>query len=500
MIVALALGRSLIGYHETDYVQFFVPDAQRLLDGEPLASPFHPPLYPVVIAAAGALLGDWLAAGLAVSLLSGLVVLLASHMLFLRLGGEAAAWGAILALLGSATFVGDSARAAADVFFLALFMGSCLVAVMALETGRRSLWTACGLIVGLALLTRTNAPPLLLLALMPLLSPASRRARVEAVGAVAGGLAGPVLAVLAFAAATGSQALPGNNHLSLATSFFASGDDRSSTDAALEVAGRFHSVTDVLLHDPVRVARIYLSELYDLAAGNLASLVEPPFYLMALPGCLLLLGSRWSPALGLVLAVFLAEILLTNLKQFHDRYYLFLVPLVGAGAGHMTWQILRTPWPPPWQTGFAALFLLMFLGAIGFAYAKVWRGTANGTAEVAQLVPAGMSALDAGSTVVARKPHLAFYTGAESVYFPDVPTLDELHAFLRAQADRGPLYLLYGEVERRLRPQHRMLGDEDRAPAWLEVALRSEPPGRWILYRYRPLPTAAAPKQGKAAP
>ena len=35
-------GRLLLGYHETDYLLFFVPDAIRFLAGEPLQSPFHP--------------------------------------------------------------------------------------------------------------------------------------------------------------------------------------------------------------------------------------------------------------------------------------------------------------------------------------------------------------------------------------------------------------------------------------------------------------------------
>ena len=45
---------------------------------------------------------------------------------------------------------------------------------------------------------------------------------------------------------------------------------------------------------------------------------------MFLPGAFLLLARRWSVGLAVVLAVTAAEILLTNLKQFQARYYLFL--------------------------------------------------------------------------------------------------------------------------------------------------------------------------------
>ena len=38
LVLGIGLSRSYIGYHETDYVQFFVPDAERFLAGEPLRS------------------------------------------------------------------------------------------------------------------------------------------------------------------------------------------------------------------------------------------------------------------------------------------------------------------------------------------------------------------------------------------------------------------------------------------------------------------------------
>ena len=91
-ILGVGLSRSYLGYHETDYVQFFVPDAERFLEGEPLQGAFHPPLYPVLIAGAYAFLGDWLAAGIAVSFGFGLAALVCSYLLFLRVGGPPAAW------------------------------------------------------------------------------------------------------------------------------------------------------------------------------------------------------------------------------------------------------------------------------------------------------------------------------------------------------------------------------------------------------------------------
>ena len=487
-ILGVGLGRSYLGYHETDYVQFFVPDAERFLEGEPLQGAFHPPLYPVLIAGAYAFLGDWLAAGIAVSFGFGLAALVCSYLLLLRLGGPPAAWGAALTLLGSFNFLDESARASADVMFFALFVGSCLLALEALRSGSRRWWVACGLVVGLTMITRTNAPPLLLLALVPLLGSGPRGARAANCLYPIAGIALPLLVIAAYGTATGSQVWPANNHLSLATSFYSEGDDRNSIDAALEVAGRFDSVTAVLLHDPVRIATTYLRDLYRLLSIEITMLVEPPLYLMFLPGVFLLLAKRWSVGLAVVLGVTVAEILLTNLKQFQPRYYLFLVPLLGAAVGQMCWHILRTARATRWRTTFAPVVVLMFAAAVGLAFAKTYEGAERATVELAQLVPATVGRIEGGAAVLARKPHLAFYAGAKDIHLPDVDTFDQLHDLVRRHGAQTPLYLLYGEIEQRLRPQFQALQTAAGAPDWLEVVAESASPGQWILYRYRPAP------------
>ena len=485
LVSAMGSGRPYLGYHETDYLLFFVPDATRLLAGQPLHSPFHPPLYPMVIAASYALLGDWLAAALVVSFVSGLAALVASYLLCLRLGGHPAAFGAVLTLLGSGVFIEEAARASGDALFLALFMGSCLLAIEAWTARSRLLWWACGVTIGLELVTRSSAPPLLLLATLALVSSTPLRARLADCGCLLAGAAVPVVALLAYGAATGSTVFPTNNHLSLATSFFHVGDDHSSLDTALQAAARFGNMTEVLVYDPAGLAATYLDRIYELLAINLARLVEPPLYFMLLPGAFFLLGRRWNCAFLVIILVLSAEVLLVNLKPFHARYYLFLVPFLGAAIGHACREILRADWPASVRTTFAALLVLMFVVATGLATAKPYRFARNQMAELAELVPLARRQINPGSAVVARKPHLAFHSGAEAVFLPDFETVDRLREFLRLTAAERPAYLLYGQAERRWRPQYRALETADRVPDWLEVVAHSDAPGRWVLYRYR---------------
>src|SRR5918996_6406781 len=75
LALALGLGRSHLGYGvETDFVSTYLREAQRFLNGEPLLSEFHPPLYPLALAGLRALLEDWLLAGVVLSAVSGIAV------------------------------------------------------------------------------------------------------------------------------------------------------------------------------------------------------------------------------------------------------------------------------------------------------------------------------------------------------------------------------------------------------------------------------------------
>jgi hypothetical protein len=311
------------------------------------------------------------------------------------------------------------------------------------------------------------------------------RAKVADCLCLLGGAAVPVVAMLLYGAMTGSTVFPSSNHLSLATSFFHVGEDHSSLDTAIEAAERFESMTEVLAYDPAWLARMYFVRLYELLASDITSVIEPLLYFMFLPGAFFLIGRRWNRAFMIIMVVLIAETLLVNLKPFHPRYYLFLVPFLGAAIGYACREIIRADWPPPVRTGFTAALVLMFAVATAQATAKPYRYARNQMTELAEIVPLARHQIGPGAAVVARKPHLAFHTEATAVFLPQLQTLGELREFLRLLAADSPAYLLYGQAERRWRPQYRSLATSDLAPNWLEVVADSDEPGRWVLYRYR---------------
>jgi 4-amino-4-deoxy-L-arabinose transferase-like glycosyltransferase len=484
-IVAFGWPRDVLGYGtETDFIGGFVVEAQSFIAGQPLQSTFHPPLYPMLLGAVYDLTGDWFRAGLIISFVSGAVVLVASWLLVRALYGRICGFGALVGLAAAPAFLAYAISATSDVPFLALLLAASAAAVLAAQ---RQDWGAAGIagvLAALTLLTRTNGVTLMLLGALPLLGVGPWSARLRSVGAFAVGAAAPILAMAVFAAVTGSSVVPAGTVDNLAMTLYADGD-RQSGDALRQVVGQFDSLGDVIAHDPVRVAAVYLRDLWRLAIAGIPALLGKPLTLLAVPGLVWLLSRRTGLLGAGVLVVFGAQLALLNLKQFEPRFYIYLTPLLGAGL--------------------AATFLLAFhlargrahvaltgiaVAATGLAVVNSVR-LANGSverdaAEVESFLAAGLQRhVPTGALVVARKPHLAFYAHASGTTIPATDDLARLRVALSELDHPGEVLVFFGEVEARTRPELGALRDPERAPAWLEPIATSLPAGGWTLYRLR---------------
>jgi 4-amino-4-deoxy-L-arabinose transferase-like glycosyltransferase len=485
VLAALALGRTYFDYGtETDYVGSFVPEAERVLASLPLTLEWHPPLYPLLLAPAQMAMGNWLVTGVAISYVSAIAAIVCSFLFFRRIAGRGAGWGALLGLAGSGVFIEYAASASSDMLFLALFLASYLLALLAIEIRHPLLWLVAGLLAGLALLARSNAITLVLLGAAPLLCQAPARQKAGFLLLSLLGLALPALAWAFFAAESGAPFMPSGNHVNLAMTYFAEGADRVSYYARLQVLGRFESVQDVLLHDPARIARIYLADLVRLLHAGLPMLLEAPLNLLFAPGLVFLLLRRWNRVVAFFLAVTLAQVLLVNMKAFEPRLYLFLVPFFGASIAEIFIWLLRAAPQGSGRHAVLALLILGAAGAVGTALARAHGKLERGRDELADAVPKAQRLLDGDAAMLARKPHLPFYAGARQIHFPDVGSLRELRAAVAAETAKGPLYLFFGSQERSSWPWLEALATPARAPGWLQPIAISERPGAWALYRY----------------
>jgi hypothetical protein len=373
------------------------------------------------------------------------------------------------------------AQATTDMPFLFLHVATFLVGLNAIRQERAGWWLLLGALIGATLLTRFNGLPLLALLVTPwIATPRNRPWRSEML--VLTGLGVVLLAWGGWAASTGSPYYPGQNHVGLAMTYFAT--EQGTWEAFRSAAPKFPNLWSVLTYDPVHLAKQYLSDLAYLPR-RLIEIPVFPLSVFALPGLLFLAFRKTSRFLALFFATILVEIGLVNLRTYEARYYLFVLPLLGAGAGVLAgkaWRILEAHWQRV-LVAFSILGLVVW--NTGFDLLRVSQELHASDRELSQSVPAARSHLGAHAVVIARKPHLAYYTGARNAWFPEASDPDQLADSLRSFAGKDSVYLYFGAVESSLRPGLRVLLDTQRTPAWL-VPVAAGMSHDWALYRVLP--------------
>jgi hypothetical protein len=105
-------------------------------------------------------------------------------------------------------------------------------------------------------------------------------------------------------------------------------------------------------------------------------------------------------------------------------------------------------------------------------------------AELSAAVQAVRNVLTPDTLVVARKGHhIAYYTGSQTIAFPQSVDLDGLRETLERYRARGQILLYFGSNERHFRPHLIGLSSPATAPRWLECIARGSEAGGWVLYR-----------------
>jgi hypothetical protein len=486
----LSLTRSYLTFGpETDFLDRYASEAALLLAGQPLEMKFHPPLYSIVLAGVFSLVEDWVRSGLIVTWVGSLAAMVGTFSLFRRIAGRSAAWGALLALITSRTFLSYAASATSDVFFLALYTLTCLVLSMAEDGNRPWPWLAAGILLGLSVLTRTNGITLSLFLAIPFLSSRPLRDRAVNGCCLAAGLMIPICGWGWLAYSTGSPLAPEQTHVTMAMTYFAQGSNRVSREGATALQEKFSSIVQVLSYDPARIATIYRLDLArsltEIFAGK--ALLAFPLNWLSLPGLYFLCRSIRRP-FGIVLvlaAVF--QLLLVNFKFYEPRYLLFVVPLLGAGVGVLASRIFAWENASAGAKAFVAASMAAYVGVIGHRdFPRIHARLHAQDRELGEVLAAFPFPVEPNAVLYARKPHVPYYLGAKNLLFPEVSTTAQLEEVLRTQsADGTPVYLYYGSAERRKRPRLRDLGFAQQRPEWLEPLAVSEIPGTWALYRYR---------------
>ncbi|HEU0179719.1 MAG TPA: glycosyltransferase family 39 protein [Blastocatellia bacterium] len=479
---------------ETDFYQFYAPDAERLAARQFPQNTFQGPGYPAALALVAKLVGmsgDLFTVGKWMSIVCAVLCGALVFVLFARLFGYWVGVGAQILAAVSGEFPQFSINAATDVFFLLL----CL-ATLAVFTDQRVAprWRVAlgGAMAGAVYLTRYNGLFLLAACLIgiTLLDFFKRRWR--------GRLALSAIFVALFLVVSSPWMIANykrhgspfynTNYLNLATEFYPElVANKTNQDATRALAASFHSFGDVLRYDPRRLLARYPANLYEsLRKSCRETLVNQLVAWMAGFGVLLALTRRRSKNVALVLVAGAFYLLLMALNHWETRYYFFVMALYSGFAvfGAAAWLGMARSLGWLKNRAFAlipvAMVATMFALSLAESRKDVTRFLESQPTEIIAARDY-LSSIGAtgGKRIVARKPHLPYITRNEWVFFPQVKSLDEFRAWV--EANRVD-YIAVGKRELKERKELSALGDPEKAPEWLKAVWVNEYPV-FILYK-----------------
>ncbi len=482
----LGFNRSFFTYStETDFLGGFLPEAKRVLAGEPLLLSFHPPFYSIVLAGVQSVVGNWFYAGIVISILSCLAVIVANFFLFENSCGRYAGWTVLAGFLLSAPFLTYSCFATSDIFFLALYSCCLLLAYYAYTNESKILWSVCGFVCGLTLLTRSNGITILAFLLLPWLTIIPVERRLKNFLALLSGLSIPIIIWISYAKITGGPLMPEGNYINIALTYFSHGSDRISGDARAPLEKEFTSLWQVLSYNPLHIVKTYLFDLFHnkaLSAGELF-----PFPINFIVGVSFVVMLFKKPADNFwyyILILTALQLLLVNFKAYETRYYFFLLPVLSAPVGVFINKLFQRFSKVP--LGYAVASLLMF-GVIflDFNSSKIAFSALHlDDKELSEAITKISKVIknDKHIIIFSRKEHIAYYLGVKHRYIPLVNNVQELEKYFKNNKDDSHIYMYYGQAEKSSRPQFMSLSNSKNTA--FEVVSRSDIDDSWRLYRY----------------
>lgn len=469
---------------ETDFYGSYGVEAFNLLQGERYEEPDHGPGYSLMLIPFYWLLRDMFEAGKLLTILSTVLTGFFTFKILQRLFNEKLAFFTV------------------GLFFVAIFPYGFLAGndlVFALLTsltiyffyreGELSLKNTllCGLVAGFAFMTRMNAVvfPAAVFSTVLLINPErwtlKRRFRVL----------GWFTAVFVITASPWLIMNTLNRGNPLATEVYQTigvgmnGDDEINwAEEKHAVAQQHQSLTSVLLGNPVHTAKYFLGNGINHFRRVLNGLVNFPAYLFLVPGGILMISLADRRQLSL-LTFPLFGFLVYCLLSFIDRFFLYILPFF---FFMVVYFLVQTRWVPdgaPRRTlavvngvAYGAIVLFLTVASVKATRAQL----AEDPVELLPVAETLREAGYAGETMVARKPHLAFTSGMDVLYFPQVKTVAELVAYAR---EHGARLVLYSYIEAELRPELVILRQPEAVGSDLQLVYGQEEPCIYV-YEVKP--------------
>ena len=479
---------------ETDFYHLYAPDAARLAAGQFPVNEFQGPGYPALLSSVTKFTGDVFTSGKWISILSAVMCVWLTFVLFKRLFGEWAGIGAALLMPVVIEFPEFSLQATTDVFFLMLFLTAIVIFTGAYFLLYPRIILA-GFFTGVTYLTRYNGVILVACFVFAILflnffEKVWRERLILTIIFLAVFFLAAMPWFIANYRQHGSPVY-NTNYLNMATLFYPELVGGEVTqDGTRKMGERFHSFGEVIAYNPKQAFTRYSGNLFSLIWQSLyPALVSSFVGFLGLAGFLLALVRRNSSAVSLFLLIITSYFLLMGLNHWETRYFFFIGVCYSGLAVYFLLQMFewinKKDFLPKNILLRGAVPIVLFLVSWAHSFVYGQHSFNDFINDHPTEIPAAAKFLASQNLaphsvkIVARKPHLPFIANQNWVFFPQVKSLDELKSWL----EKNPVdYIAIGKRELKSRKELAPLGDPKTAPEWLQFAWINDDP-KFILYK-----------------
>lgn len=469
LIIALVIGyfREVGTFGvETDFYEVYAIQAENILAGQPYTYQHNPPGYCLILAAVTFLTGDTFVAAKVISGFATAIFGWITYLLLKTLFGSKIAF--ISTTLSLLTLIPSSFVAATDIVSAVLIVLALWIFLRHPVLTFKAIFLS-GIVAGIAYLVRGNAIFVSVGIIFSLISINPNQQRLQKslirIGVFTCGLLLVTSPWFIYNWKISGNPFASTAYLQIAAHFHhPQGDEYRTT--LMEMSSQFNSLSEVILHEPIKVLRRYLQDVLLLNIPNLfvaqilVKNLQFPTYqvVMAIP--LLIVSAGMTTVIWdlrnskelikrrmIFLLVSFLGYLLLGLVGFHRRYYFFFFPLVFLliiyplfhkhifnTIGSIRFFRISLGW---------LLVIILSFAVGGAAYLETESIIVSEPKYLLEIADFLQSYSLVNETIITRKPHLAYLAKLKGV-FPLAKTADE---YLVKARDIKARYIVYSDYE-----------------------------------------------------
>ncbi|MBU4268215.1 MAG: glycosyltransferase family 39 protein [Acidobacteria bacterium] len=489
ILLAVNLSFHRIGDYgaETNFFGLYVPQAQSLLHGHMLVGDYHGPVYPILLALAYLLIKNFLSAGIFLATASAALTVFLALKLIRQVFDSKKAFGAVALLALNPVFIQYSYSAGSDMFFVLLVT----LSLYFLLKSKSFSWTnliLASVAAALAYLTRYNGIAIVAAAFIIFIIINHWQLQLKKRILVSFIFVSLFLICISpwgvYCLRQKGNFFFNQNYKTAACELYAKGRVTYEQFWFDNQTLNIDSFADVLTYDPILLGKRLVFNLARNFVKHMKSLVGWPFAAFVIIGFIYSIFSRPTKAQwSLYVYSFLFYCVLLFVI-YDPRYSIFLVicySILIMNGIQFVGKVLRNRQAETWL----ASVLVVLTALVSFGFNK--KNISSGPVEVkkaAAWYQQNIPPEERGKILLARKPHLAYYTNMESRVIPLATSVDDLQN--KVQLLQGD-YLFISPIEIYYRENLKVLLEPKNAPSsFIPVYRDANPPA--VLYRIKRTP------------